>query len=76
MFEWDGNDSDAGNYGRLIATSNHLLFVADDGTHGHELHQYLRSSIRNQWMVGIDDDRCNTNRIRQVRTLGAIVPWA
>jgi ELWxxDGT repeat protein len=46
-----GNDSDAGNYGSLVATSNHLLFVADDGTHGHELHQYLRSSIRNQWMV-------------------------
>ena len=46
-----GNDSDAGNYGDLIATSNHLLFVADDGIHGHELHQYLRSSIRNQWMV-------------------------
>ena len=47
----NGNDSDAGNYGDLIATSNHLLFVADDGIHGHELHQYLRSFIRNQWMV-------------------------
>ena len=30
---------------------NHLLFIADDGQHGHELHQYLRSSIRDQWMV-------------------------
>ena len=46
-----GNDSDAGNYGNLVATSNHLLFIADDGTHGHELHQYLRTSIRHQWMV-------------------------
>ena len=47
----NGNDGMDGNYGRLVATSNHLLFVADDGTHGHELHQYLRSSIRDQWMV-------------------------
>ena len=46
-----GNDSNAGTYGSLVATSNHLLFVADDGQHGHELHQYLRSSIRDQWMV-------------------------
>jgi len=46
-----GNDSNAGIYGSLVATSNHLLFVADDGLHGHELHQYLRSSIRDQWMV-------------------------
>jgi len=46
-----GNDSDAGNYGNLVATSNHLLFIADDGMHGHELHQCLRTSIRHQWMV-------------------------
>ena len=46
-----GNDSNAGTYGSLVATSNHLLFIADDGQHGHELHQYLRSSIRDQWMV-------------------------
>ena len=46
-----GNDSNAGMYGRLVVTANHLLFVADDGQHGHELHQYLRSSIRDQWMV-------------------------
>lgn len=46
-----GNNSNAGTYGSLIATSNHLLFIADDGQHGHELHQYLRSSIRDQWMV-------------------------
>jgi ELWxxDGT repeat protein len=46
-----GNNSNAGTYGSLVATSNHLLFIADDGQHGHELHQYLRSSIRDQWMV-------------------------
>jgi len=46
-----GNNSNAGTYGTLIATSNHLLFIADDGQHGHELHQFLRASIRNQWMV-------------------------
>jgi len=46
-----GNNSDAGTYGQLTATSSHLLFVADDGLHGHELHQYLRASIRDQWMV-------------------------
>ena len=46
-----GNDSDAGTYGKLRATSNHVLFIADDGQHGHELHQYLRSSVRDQWMV-------------------------
>ena len=46
-----GNDSNAGTYGELVATSNHLLFIADDGQHGHELHQYLRTSIRDQWMV-------------------------
>jgi len=46
-----GNNSNAGTYGSLVTTSNHLLFIADDGQHGHELHQYLRSSIRDQWMV-------------------------
>ena len=46
-----GNNSNAGTYGSLIATSNHLLFIADDGVHGHELHQFLRPSIRDQWMV-------------------------
>ena len=46
-----GNNSNAGTYGTLIATSNHLLFTADDGQHGHELHQFLRPSIRDQWMV-------------------------
>jgi hypothetical protein len=46
-----GNNSNAGTYGTLIATSNHLLFIADDGQHGHELHQFLRASIRDQWMV-------------------------
>jgi len=46
-----GNDSNAGTYGSLRTTSSHLLFIADDGQHGHELHQYLRPSIRNQWMV-------------------------
>ena len=46
-----GNNSDAGTYGGLTITSNHLLFIADNGQHGHELHQYLRPSIRDQWMV-------------------------
>ena len=46
-----GNNSNAGTYGKLIATSNHLMFIADDGQHGHELHQFLRTSIRDQWMV-------------------------
>ena len=46
-----GNDSGAGAYGQLTVTSSHLLFVADDGQHGHELHQFLRQSIRDQWMV-------------------------
>ncbi len=46
-----GNDSNAGTYGSLTATSSHLLFIADDGQYGHELHQYLRPSIRDQWMI-------------------------
>ena len=46
-----GNDSSAGAYGQLTVTSSHLLFIADDGQHGHELHQFLRPSIQNQWIV-------------------------
>ena len=46
-----GNDSNAGTYGGLIASSTHVFFIADDGTHGHELHQYLLPSIQDQWVV-------------------------
>ena len=51
VWSGSGNNSNAGTYGSLTATSNHLLFIADDGVHGHELHQFLRPSIRDQWMV-------------------------
>ena len=46
-----GNDSNAGTYGGLIASSTHVFFIADDGIHGHELHQYLLTSIQDQWVV-------------------------
>ncbi len=46
-----GNDSNAGTYGGLIASSTHVFFIADDGVHGHELHQYLLPSIQDQWVV-------------------------
>ena len=46
-----GNDSNAGTYGGLIASSTHLFFIADDGMHGHELHQYLLPSIQDDWVV-------------------------
>ena len=46
-----GNDSNAGTYGGLIASSTHLFFIADDGIHGHELHRYLLPSIQDDWVV-------------------------
>ncbi len=46
-----GNDSSAGTYGGLIASSTHLFFIADDGIHGHELHRYLLPSIQDDWVV-------------------------
>ena len=46
-----GNDSSAGTYGGLIASSTHIFFIADDGVHGHELHQYLLPSIQDDWVV-------------------------
>ena len=46
-----GNDSSAGSYGGLIASSTHVFFIADDGTHGHELHQYLLPSVQDEWVV-------------------------
>ena len=46
-----GNNSNAGTYGGLRASSTHVFFIADDGIHGHELHQYLLPAIQDQWMV-------------------------
>ena len=46
-----GNNSNAGTYGGLMVSSTHVFFIADDGIHGHELHQYLLPAIQDQWMV-------------------------
>ena len=46
-----GNNSNAGVYGQLVATSELVMFVADDGQTGHELHIYSPLMLGDDWLI-------------------------
>ena len=46
-----GNNSNAGVYGQLVATSELVIFVADDGQTGHELHIYSPLMLGDDWLI-------------------------
>lgn len=46
-----GNNSNAGVYGQLITTSELVIFVADDGHTGHELHTYSPLMLGDEWLI-------------------------
>jgi ELWxxDGT repeat protein len=46
-----GNNSNAGVYGQLVATSDLVIFVADDGQTGHELHIYSPLMLGDDWLI-------------------------
>ncbi|MEC8249041.1 MAG: hypothetical protein VX043_00815 [Candidatus Thermoplasmatota archaeon] len=46
-----GNNSDAGTYGAMINSGELILFVADDGTSGHELHMWSPLSLTDEWLI-------------------------
>ena len=46
-----GNNSNAGVYGQLVATSELVIFVADDGQNGHELHIYSPLMLGDDWLI-------------------------
>ena len=46
-----GNNSNAGVYGQLVATSELVIFVADDGQTGHELHTYSPLMLGDEWLI-------------------------
>ena len=46
-----GNNSNAGVYGQLISTSELVMFVADDGQTGHELHIYSPLMLGDDWLI-------------------------
>ena len=47
----NGNNSNAGVYGQLVATSELVIFVADDGQTGHELHIYSPLMLGDEWLI-------------------------
>jgi len=46
-----GNNSNAGVYGQLVVTSELVIFVADDGQTGHELHTYSPLMLGDEWLI-------------------------
>ena len=46
-----GNNSNAGVYGQMVATSDLVIFVADDGQTGHELHIYSPLMLGDDWLI-------------------------
>ena len=46
-----GNNSNAGVYGQLVVTSELVIFVADDGQTGHELHIYSPLMLGDEWLI-------------------------
>ena len=50
---WDGtgNNSDALTYGTIINSGEVILFIADDGVSGHELHMWSPLSLTEEWLI-------------------------
>lgn len=46
-----GNNSDAGIYGDLYSDGQLILFAADDGISGHELHLWNAIALSDEWLI-------------------------
>ena len=46
-----GNNSDAVNYGRLVGNNELVMFVADNGISGHELHLWSPLTLNEEWLI-------------------------
>ncbi len=46
-----GNNSDAVNYGDLVGNNELVMFVADDGISGHELHLWSPLTLNDEWLI-------------------------
>ena len=46
-----GNNSDAGNYGTLIGNDEMVIFIADNGLTGMELHLWSPLTLQDEWLI-------------------------
>ena len=46
-----GNNSDSGNYGALVGNSELVIFVADNGLIGMELHLWSPLTLQDEWLI-------------------------
>jgi len=46
-----GNNSDSVNYGDLVGNNELVMFVADDGISGHELHLWSPLTLNDEWLI-------------------------
>jgi len=46
-----GNNSQAGIYSELTGSNDVVLFVADDGVTGQELHMWSPLSLGQDWLI-------------------------
>ena len=46
-----GNNSQSGTYGDLLISEDVALFIANDGTSGHELHFWSPQSLGDEWLI-------------------------
>ena len=46
-----GNNSDSGNYGALVGNPELVIFVADNGLTGMELHLWSPLTLQDEWLI-------------------------
>ena len=44
-------DADAGRYGRLLVDDDRIVFVAHDGSSGHEVHGWSHGGMTQSWLI-------------------------
>ena len=44
-------DADAGRYGRLLVDDDRVVFVAHDGSSGHEVHGWSHGGMTESWLI-------------------------
>jgi hypothetical protein len=48
---YSSGDADAGRYGGLLVDEQRLVFVAHDGSSGHEIHGWCHGSMTQAWII-------------------------
>ena len=48
---WTEGDAEAGRYGNLLVGEEQVVFVAHDGSTGHELHAWAHGALTGTWTV-------------------------